>query len=80
MILNNSRLAVANRVIYVAPNCLSHRQAIKREIPKSNGHFDWFEISALINLIDLENKVQESLPCRICDRSVEAGDWAWQRL
>ena len=36
MILNNSRLVVANRAIYVALNCLSHRQVMKCEIPRSN--------------------------------------------
>ena len=80
MILNNSRLVIANRVIYVTPNCLLHRQAMKWEIPRSNSYLDGFDRSVVFNLTDLENEVQESLQCRICDRSVAAGDWAWQRL
>ena len=80
MILNNSRLVVANRAIYAAPNCLVHRQAMKWEIPRNNGHFYGFARSVVFNLTDLESEVQESLQCRICDRSVAAGGWAWQRF
>ena len=50
------------------------------DISKRNVQLPGFSSPAVFNLIDLVSEVQESLHCRICDRSVSANNWAWQRL
>ena len=50
------------------------------DISKSNVQLPGFSSPAVFNLTDLASEVQESLHCRICDRSVSANNWAWQRL
>ena len=50
------------------------------DISKSYVQLPGFSSPAVFNLIDLASEVQESLHCRICDRSVSANNWAWQRL
>ena len=53
---------------------------MKWVIPRSNVHFAGFYSPVVFDLTTLASEVQESLHCRICHRSVAAGDWAWQRL
>ena len=53
---------------------------MKRVIPRSIVHLARFDSPAVSNLTKLASEVQESLHCRICHRSVAAGDRARQRL
>ena len=50
------------------------------DVSKSYVELSRFSSPAVFNLIDLTSEVQESLHCRICDRSVAANNWAWQHL
>ena len=80
MIINPSSPIVANRAIYAAPEFMSDRRSMQWDTSKSNVQLPGFSSPAVFNLIDLASEVQESLHCRICDRSVSANNWAWQRL
>ena len=80
MVINPSSPIVANRAIYAAPEFMSDRRSMQWDISKSYVQLAGFSTLAVFNLADLASKVQESLHCRIFDRSVAANNWARQRL